>query len=127
MFDGFENARRALGGEMSGFSGFGFDDQFEDRICPMCKTHESDIKETGIVGCANCFKVFRDTISREAYKIHGRLEHLGRVPQKIVSEAEKEEINKYVYPVFLYIKGQRAGCVPDRVGNAYGCAGQGLV
>ncbi|MBQ9790782.1 MAG: UvrB/UvrC motif-containing protein [Clostridia bacterium] len=115
MFDGFENARKALGSEMSGFVGaFGFD-EFEDRMCPMCKTHESDIKETGVVGCVNCFKVFRDTISRAAYKIHGRLEHLGRVPQKIVSEAEKErEIQE------LRVKMQECAAKEDFEGaNAY--------
>jgi len=86
MFDGFQNAVNSL------YQTGDFMDEsyFEDRVCPRCKTRESDVKETGVLGCANCFKVFRDTISRAAYRIHGRLEHLGKVPQKTVSKAEKE-------------------------------------
>ena len=87
MFDGFVSSESNydFGGK---FLGGALEE--EDRICPKCKTRESDVKETGTVGCANCYKVFRDTVSRTAYRYHGRLEHLGKVPVKHVSKAEKE-------------------------------------
>ena len=89
MIDGFLTSRGGFGENMD-FQAV-MNDFEEDRMCPSCKTHESDIRETGEVGCANCFKVFRDLVSRQAYKIHGRLEHLGKVPVKVVSKAEKQK------------------------------------
>jgi protein arginine kinase activator len=52
----------------------------EDSFCGSCGTTLSDLKESGMVGCANCYRVFADhlesTIRREAEPV----EHLGKVP-----------------------------------------------
>ena len=73
----------------------------EDRICPVCKSHESDVTDTSFVGCPNCYKVFRDACSRIAYRYHGRIEHFGRVPSKQITKSQKkkeiEELEKLMY------------------------------
>ena len=92
MYDNISNVMGNLGSfDNYNNAGFGGDFFEEDRVCPMCKTHESDVKETNMVGCAHCYKVFRDTVSRIGYRLHGRLEHLGKVPVKRVSRAETEK------------------------------------
>lgn len=52
----------------------------EESFCGVCGTTLSDLKESGMVGCANCYGVFADhleaTVRREAEPI----EHLGKVP-----------------------------------------------
>jgi protein arginine kinase activator len=52
----------------------------EDSFCGVCGTTLSDVKESGMVGCANCYRVFADhleaTIRHEAEPV----EHLGKVP-----------------------------------------------
>jgi protein arginine kinase activator len=52
----------------------------EENFCGVCGTTLSDLKESGMVGCANCYRVFADhleaTVRREAEPI----EHLGKVP-----------------------------------------------
>jgi len=52
----------------------------EEKFCGVCGTTLSDLKESGMVGCANCYRVFADhleaTVRREAEPI----EHLGKVP-----------------------------------------------
>ncbi len=52
----------------------------DESFCGTCGTTLSDLKESGMVGCANCYRVFADhleaTIRREAEP----LEHLGKVP-----------------------------------------------
>ena len=87
MFDGFSNAVSSLYSSGDLYNNENF---FEDKVCPKCKTHESDVRETSHVGCAHCYKVFRDTVSRAAYRLHGRLEHFGKVPARRVSKAEKQ-------------------------------------
>lgn len=64
---------------------------YENKVCPRCKTYESDVRETGVVGCSQCYTEFRDLLSRMAYQHHGRLEHLGKVPQKSLNKAQKQK------------------------------------
>jgi protein arginine kinase activator len=51
-----------------------------ESFCGVCGTTLSDVKESGMVGCANCYRVFADhleaTVRREAEPV----EHLGKVP-----------------------------------------------
>jgi protein arginine kinase activator len=51
-----------------------------ETFCGVCGTTLSDIKESGMVGCVDCYRVFADhleaTVRREAEPI----EHLGKVP-----------------------------------------------
>lgn len=68
---------------------FGDNNYFEDKQCPKCKTHLSDLKETSFVGCEHCYRVFNDTIRQMAYRYHGRVEHLGKIPVKQVDRASK--------------------------------------
>ena len=62
---------------------------FEDKQCPKCKTRLSDLKETSFVGCDNCYRIFNDTVRQMAYRYHGRVEHLGKIPVKQVDRASK--------------------------------------
>ncbi len=52
----------------------------EETFCGVCGTTLSDLKESGMVGCANCYRVFADhlevTVRREAEPV----EHLGKIP-----------------------------------------------
>lgn len=62
---------------------------FEDKQCPRCKTRLSDLKETSFVGCEHCYKMFNDAVRQIAYRYHGRVEHLGKVPMRQVDRATK--------------------------------------
>ena len=77
---------------------FGGERFFEDIECPKCKTRLSDLKETSFVGCAYCYKVFREHIIDMAYRYHGRVEHLGKIPTKQIDRKAKlkeiEELEK---------------------------------
>jgi protein arginine kinase activator len=52
----------------------------EESFCGVCGTTLSDLRESGMVGCANCYRVFEEhleaTVRREAEPV----EHLGKVP-----------------------------------------------
>jgi protein arginine kinase activator len=51
-----------------------------EMFCGVCGTTLTDLKESGLVGCADCYRVFADhleaTVRREAEPI----EHLGKMP-----------------------------------------------
>jgi protein arginine kinase activator len=52
----------------------------EETFCGACGTTLSDLKESGMVGCASCYRVFAEhletTVRREAEPV----EHLGKMP-----------------------------------------------
>jgi protein arginine kinase activator len=52
----------------------------QELFCGVCGTTLTDVRESGMVGCANCYRVFSEhleaTIRREAEPV----EHLGKVP-----------------------------------------------
>ncbi len=81
------------------FSGF-FSDSIlsgagisEKKICPICKSTKRDLAKTGRAGCAECYNVFSEELSKIIYGIHGNTTHLGSAPGKHVEElAKRDEI-----------------------------------
>ena len=44
-------------------------EQVDNIICPVCKTSLKEFKSTGLLGCPNCYDMFRDEISKIVKKI----------------------------------------------------------
>jgi protein arginine kinase activator len=51
-------------------------------FCPVCGTTLSDLKESGLVGCANCYRVFSDYLGRTLSEGAEITEHLGKIPHR---------------------------------------------
>ena len=79
-----------------------------DAVCPVCATTYHDFKKKGMLGCADCYKAFREPLEELLVKVHGNAQHNGRVPggvdskvairlsidklkQQLVQEIAKEE------------------------------------
>lgn len=50
--------------------------------CINCGLSIQDLKQTGRFGCSECYKTFRSSLIPILKKIHGKTEHLGKVPLK---------------------------------------------
>jgi len=57
--------------------------QPEQVRCNVCGMSFEDFRKTGKLGCANCYKVFRDNLSPILRRIHGSIEHTGKIPGKV--------------------------------------------
>lgn len=72
--------------------------------CPNCKTTYSDFKNSGLLGCSNCYKTFSETLMPMIKRVQGNVEHVGKVPKKSGKELVekrkliklKEELNKSI-------------------------------
>jgi protein arginine kinase activator len=51
-------------------------------FCPICGTTLSDVKESGLLGCANCYEVFSDYLERSLLDGVQTTEHLGKIPRR---------------------------------------------
>lgn len=48
--------------------------------CSRCGLAFSQFKQTGMLGCAQCYVDFRKQLQPVLQRIHGRLQHEGRIP-----------------------------------------------
>lgn len=61
------------------------------KACTLCGSTWRDLRQSGKVGCAKCYEVFRDELESTVQSIHGRTAHVGRHPVKQTAEAEKAQ------------------------------------
>ncbi len=62
--------------------------------CRKCGSSWQDIVRDGKVGCADCYRTFYDRLVPTLQRIHGRIQHTGKVSgnaQPSTSEPEKSE------------------------------------
>ncbi len=52
----------------------------EIKKCTLCASTFADISKNGRVGCAECYKVFKDELTPTVKRIHGNVKHVGRNP-----------------------------------------------
>jgi protein arginine kinase activator len=52
----------------------------DDMFCGVCGTTLTDLKESSMVGCANCYGVFREHLEATMRPEVERVEHLGKMP-----------------------------------------------
>jgi len=50
--------------------------------CPRCHLVYSQFKETGRLGCSECYPTFRSQLRPLLRRIHGSTKHMGKVPVK---------------------------------------------
>lgn len=48
--------------------------------CPSCGASFSEISESGKVGCAECYRFFREKLMPTIHRIHGSAKHKGKIP-----------------------------------------------
>ena len=65
------------------------------KVCPKCKTSLGEFLRSGVVGCANCYKVFEVEIKDMIFRKQGAINHVGKVSSKHISKIKiKEKIKE---------------------------------
>ena len=68
-----------------GDSGLEFDQQpsiGKELSCPNCGLTFSDFRNTGLLGCGECYRHFKNGLEPLLKKIHGSVGHTGKVPRR---------------------------------------------
>lgn len=52
----------------------------DERRCTGCGATFSDIRSSGMAGCAECYTTFYDEFVPSLQRIHGQTRHIGKVP-----------------------------------------------
>lgn len=51
------------------------------RTCPTCGMTESQLRQTGRVGCPDCYQTFADILNPYVRRVHGATQHIGTAPE----------------------------------------------
>ncbi|MDO4539772.1 MAG: UvrB/UvrC motif-containing protein [Syntrophomonadaceae bacterium] len=54
----------------------------EQALCPRCGSSMVDIRQTGKLGCAECFISFGEELAPLISHIHGNAQHTGKIPSR---------------------------------------------
>lgn len=54
--------------------------------CSVCGMSFDDFRRLGKLGCPNCYSVFRDNLEPILRRLHGGIEHTGKVPGNLADE-----------------------------------------
>jgi len=55
-------------------------------FCPTCKLSFEDFRQTGKVGCADCYNAFKEQLIPVLKNIQGSVRHSGKLPKKAGAE-----------------------------------------
>jgi protein arginine kinase activator len=58
------------------------DAEHKEHYCEVCGTTLTDVKESGLVGCSSCYKVFGDYLESLLAGGSEPVEHLGKIPRR---------------------------------------------
>jgi protein arginine kinase activator len=75
MFSDFANDFNSL---LGSFFGNALPARTQATRCEVCNTGYADIARTGMMGCANCYKVFADQLMPTIRRVHGNTTHCGK-------------------------------------------------
>lgn len=76
----------------------------EDIYCDKCKMSFNQFKKQGKLGCDGCYEKFEDKLNPLMNRLHGHVQHNGKVPEKISKslaasrkvEEMKKELNRAI-------------------------------
>lgn len=63
----------------------------ETQICPSCGTSYREFRSSGKFGCPHDYAVFKTKLDDLLEKIHGKNQHIGKVPARASDQIAKEE------------------------------------
>ncbi|MGI6668430.1 MAG: UvrB/UvrC motif-containing protein [Acetivibrionales bacterium] len=86
-----------------GFPGFGANTGFpkagpKEIRCEVCNMSFDDFRKTGKLGCANCYRIFRNNLKPILRRLHGNTEHTGKVPLDVSDDSQEKTPVKHISP-----------------------------
>lgn len=64
-------------------------------VCEVCGMTYGKFREGGLLGCAQCYNLFRPQLKPLLQRIHGSTQHMGKIPQRAGGQLRwRKEIEK---------------------------------
>ncbi|MBQ8310616.1 MAG: UvrB/UvrC motif-containing protein [Clostridia bacterium] len=90
-----------------------------EKKCGTCGCSYSDIARDGRVGCAECYTVFSNELSRMIQSVHGTTTHTGKIPARHRAQQERarklENLKKSMKDAITNEDFERAAALRDEI------------
>ncbi len=90
-----------------------------DKVCPNCHLTLSEFFKKGRLGCSFCYESFKDSLKRPLEQIHGKTEHIGKIPKskgaKISAETKIRHLQSELDTAVLNQEFEKAAQLRDRI------------
>jgi protein arginine kinase activator len=91
----------------------------KENKCPNCGMSFSDIRQTGKLGCSECYKAFDRELEPTLRRIHGNSKHIGKIPirggQKVHLKKEIEELKLSLQQAINSENYEKAAEIRDQI------------
>jgi len=119
----FEGPHLALASLLAGLSDIGAPYALEKpklaRKCPNCKATYDDFRESGRLGCSECYRTFEKELVPLLRRLHGSVQHTGKVPLKKVGVGKKGkeimELRRELQKAIDKEEYEKAAVIRDRI------------
>ncbi len=92
--------------------------------CPSCKMSFEEFRQTGRVGCSDCYTAFKNQFAPVLKNIQGSIRHTGKIPKKAGAELsarrEIENLRKELKAAIEKEEYEKAAELRDRIKNLEG-------
>lgn len=90
-------------------------------VCASCKTTFHQIRETGKLGCSECYKVYEQELEPTIRRIHGNSQHIGKIPsrggEKVLLRKEVETLKTKLQEAVSLEEYEKAAEIRDSIKN----------
>ncbi|HEX3029399.1 MAG TPA: UvrB/UvrC motif-containing protein [Clostridia bacterium] len=87
--------------------------------CKKCGMSYEEFQKTGKLGCDNCYEVFGERLKPLLKRLHGSIEHNGKVPEKVSkimkTTVEIEELRGMINEAVQKEEYERAAVLRDQI------------
>lgn len=87
--------------------------------CPRCGIHFTDIKQTGKLGCSECYTAFDRQLEPTLRRIHGNSQHIGKFPvrggEKVLLKKQIEQFKVQLQQAVLEENYEKAAEIRDQI------------
>lgn len=87
--------------------------------CPNCGMSFYDIRQTGKLGCSECYKVYEQALEPTLRRIHGNSQHIGKIPsrggEKVILKKEMENLKSKLQEAISQEKYEKAAEIRDDI------------
>ncbi len=87
--------------------------------CPNCGMSFYSIRETGKLGCSECYKVYEQELKPTLRRIHGNSQHIGKIPsrggEKVFLRKEMENLKSKLQEAVSLEEYEKAAEIRDSI------------
>lgn len=88
-------------------------------ICPNCGMNLSDIRNTGRLGCSECYTAFEKELEPTLRRVHGNSQHVGKVParggEKVMVKKKIENLKQQLQQAVAAEDYEKAAEIRDTI------------